>query len=130
MAASSVKAITVDAGDGVNTIDLSAVTAADFTSLVSGRIILSGGSGVDTITGSALGDVIGGLGGNDIIHGGDGDDVISGGDGDDTIEAYDSGDVVDGNIAASAVTSILIQGYGGDDTIDLSAVTGMYALAA
>ena len=58
--ASSVKSITVDAGDGVNTIDLSAVTAADFTSLVSGRIILSGGSGVDTITGSDFGDVIGG----------------------------------------------------------------------
>ena len=35
-----------------------------------------------------------------------------------------------GDIAASAVTSILIQGYAGDDTIDLSAVTGMYALAA
>jgi len=90
--AASVKAITVDAGDGVNTIDLSAVTAADFTSLVSGRIILSGGSGVDTITGSALGDVIHGLGGNDIIRGGDGDDLINGGDGVDTIFAYATDD--------------------------------------
>ena len=79
--ASSVKAITVDAGDGVNTIDLSAVTSTDFTSLVDRRIILSGGSGVDTITGSDFGDVIGGLGGNDTIHGGDGDDLINGGDG-------------------------------------------------
>ena len=70
VAASSVKSITVDAGDGVNTIDLSAVTAADFTSLVDGRIILSGGSGVDTITGSDFGDVIAGLGGNDTIRDG------------------------------------------------------------
>ncbi|MCH8047439.1 MAG: hypothetical protein IID44_27410 [Planctomycetes bacterium] len=102
--AASVRAITVDAGDGTNTIDLSAVDPDDFTGLVSGRIILSGGSGVDTITGSKLGDVIGGLGGNDIIKGGDGDDLINGGDGDDSIQGGDGDDIISGG--------------DGDDTIE------------
>ncbi len=138
--ASAVRAITVDAGDGVNTIDLSAVNPADFTSLVSGRIILSGGSGVDTITGSALGDVIGGLGGDDIIRGGDGDDLINGGDGVDTIFAYASDD--EPNAFTLFVENdspnnmkLLVNGVAqtlasGADVTDAGAVRSGYALAA
>ncbi|MEM7201301.1 MAG: LamG-like jellyroll fold domain-containing protein, partial [Planctomycetota bacterium] len=104
--------ITVDGGDGSDTIDLSsfassAVTATDSTVtvdlgggesftinytnvetiLTSDGALVVGTAGADTLTGGTSGEVLQGLGGDDALTGGAGDDTLDGGDGDDTIYA-------------------------------------------
>ena len=83
------------AGTEVNTVDLSAVTAAGFPQLASTLVRAEGGN--DEITGTQLTDRIEGGRGNDVMRGADGDDTLVwrngegtddmfGGDGVDTIE--------------------------------------------
>jgi len=93
----SVKTIEVledAAGTGANTVDLSAVTAADHPQLTSTLIKAAGGA--DALTGTQLSDRIEGGRQNDTMHGRDGNDtlvwnpgedsdVMNGGDGIDTV---------------------------------------------
>ena len=85
------------AGTEVNTIDLSAVSAADFP-LLTGTLVRAEG-GNDIITGTQLADSIEGGKGNDVMRGADGDDTLIwrngegtddmfGGDGIDLIENF------------------------------------------
>lgn len=129
VAASNVQSIVILGGDDANTIDLSGVTAAQFTSLTS--ISIDGANGDDLIIGSPdfadsiIGghghDTIQGNGGNDTLLGGDGDDSISGGTGDDSINGGDGDDSVsadDGNDSINAGNGQdTISGGNGNDTI-------------
>ena len=118
--------LTIIAGDSNNTIDVSGVTSAAFTSL-QGLTIVSGdgddvitgsddfadnidaGDGDDTVNGQG-GDSIAGAGGGDTIIAGDGNDSVTGGDGDDSIDAGDGNDVVTGDAGDDTIL--------GDDGLD------------
>ena len=78
--ADEVNTIFVDGLGGDDNIDLSAVVAANFTSIsaAAGAITIEGGAGNDTIFGSALNDTIKGEAGDDSIYGGPGDDHLLG----------------------------------------------------
>jgi Ca2+-binding RTX toxin-like protein len=88
-ACNTIISITVTGGPGDNTIDLSTVTAVDFSSLTS--ITLNGGNANDTITGSGLVDTLNGDGGDDTLVGAKGDDTMNGGAGNDTL-IWNNGD--------------------------------------
>ena len=75
---------------------------------------LKGGNGADALNGEAGDDLLRGQSGNDTLNGGIGDDELIGGGGDDTF-VFDLGDGQD-----------LVRGFGGGDTIDLTA-TGLSA---
>ncbi len=125
-----VKSIRIRGGGSANQIDLSAVQADTFTSLVSIRV--DGGDGNDTILGSAdLNDTIIGSDGDDSIVGGSGNNTIDAGDGNDTIEANAGVDTVDAGDGNDLVTAgdgsdnvragdgnDIVSGEDGDDTID------------
>ncbi len=130
VAVADITSISIRGGSGANTIDLSGVTAADFTGLTS--VSITGGDGDDTITGTVdLNDTIIGGDGNDTItvgiganfvDGGDGHDTITGGAGDDTVEGGDGHDLI---MAGAGNDSVLagdgndtVSGEDGDDTID------------
>ncbi len=130
--ASQLRGLTIRAGQGDNLIDLSAVTAANFTfqDPVTGdplQINVDAGNGRDTVIGSAsFEDTLDGGDGDDVINnatgtfnvgqvllGGDGNDTITGGIGDDTILSGDGNDVVDGQIGQDS-----IEGGDGADTLN------------
>ncbi len=135
---SSVTSIVIQGGNLENTIDLSAVSIANYPNLIG--INVDAGHGSDTILGSngiaetLLGnhgddlitalngassingndgnDTIMAGGGNDSINGEDGDDSIDGGDGNDTIIGHDGNDSIDSGAGNDNVT-----GGDGDDTL-------------
>ncbi|MBC7821639.1 MAG: hypothetical protein IAG10_32535, partial [Planctomycetaceae bacterium] len=145
---SSVTSFVIQGGNLSNTIDLSAVSIANYPNLTA--INVDGGHGSDTILGSngiaetLLGnhgndvitcldgdssingndgnDTITAGGGNDSINGEDGDDSIAGGDGDDTIIGHDGDDTVDAGAGNDDVTGgdgqDLIAGAAGNDTLN------------
>ncbi|MFM9964056.1 MAG: beta strand repeat-containing protein [Planctomycetaceae bacterium] len=136
--ASAVQSIVITGGDDANSIDLSGVTSAAFTSLTSinvdagngddtllgsndfadsllggdGNDQLVGQGGDDTLDGHDGADVINGGAGIDSLVGGDGADVINAGDGDDNVQAGSGSDLVDLGTGNDLVT-----GENGDDTI-------------
>ena len=110
--ASSLTVLNVFCGDADNTIDVSRVTASEFSALTS--IAIEAGDGNDTITGSdEFGELIDGNDGDDVINAGAGDDTIDGGDGDDTINAGAGADLIDGDDGQD-----VIDGGTENDTID------------
>ena len=121
---SSVTSFVIQGGNLANTIDLSAVSSANYPNLTG--INVDGGHGSDTILGSAgiaetlLGnhgdDVITCLDGNSSIDGGDGNDVITAGGGNDTINGGDGDDSIDGGDGNDVII-----GHDGNDTIDAGA---------
>ena len=145
---SSVTSFVIQGGNLENTIDLSAVSSANYPNLAA--INLDAGHGSDTILGSngiaetLLGnhgddvitcldgassingndgnDTIIGGGGNDSINGEDGDDSIDGGDGDDVIIGHDGNDTIDSGAGNDDVTGgdgdDLIAGGAGLDTLN------------
>ena len=144
--ASAVTSLVIVGSDTENTIDLSGVTAADFSfidvdtglglqisvdgddgnDVIIGSADLGGtllgGDGADTITGSTVGDVINAGDGADSVDAGDGNDTIFGGDGADIIDSgigddsIDAGDGNDSVIAGDGLDSI--NGGDGADTLD------------
>jgi hemolysin type calcium-binding protein len=96
LACSAVVKLVVNGGPGDNTIDLSGVTATDFTALTSSEAHGNGGN--DTITGTDRADTLTGDGGTDRLVGFRGGDQMIGGDGDDTMvwNNGDGSDVMDG----------------------------------
>jgi hypothetical protein len=78
--ATSFEAVSLQVGDGAQTIDGSAF---------SGTLRIESRAGDDTLIGGPGNDVLVGGGGNDTITGGGGSDVLDGGGGDDAIAARD-----------------------------------------
>jgi Ca2+-binding RTX toxin-like protein len=136
IAAASVRHITILGGDEANTIDLSGVLAANFTSLATivanglnghdtllGSIDLPnsliGGDGDDTIRGGSEIDTLMGNNGNDSIIAGAGDDLVSAGDGNDIVVEGDSITAGGGNdVISLGDGNDTADGADGNDTID------------
>jgi Ca2+-binding RTX toxin-like protein len=130
VAVADITSISIRGGSGANRIDLSGVTAADFTGLTS--VSVTGGDGDDTITGTVdLNDTIIAGDGNDtvtvgigasFVDGGDGHDTITAGAGDDTIEGGDGHDLIMAGAGNDSVQAgdgnDTVSGESGDDTID------------
>lgn len=131
--ASAVNSITVYGHDGDDHIDLSGVTSASFSSLLTvGSVSITGSNGDDHITGSEFGDDIQGDGGNDTIFGIAGDDTVNGGEGDDAIYGGQGSDdmfgmsgndryVFTSEDAQGATDEIFELSLQNDDVIDFSA---------
>ena len=148
VSASALTGLVVTGSDSNNVIDLSGVTAAQFTALASIKVSagdgndrvtgspdiassLNGGDGTDTLTGGSNNDTLnggngadsitGGLG-NDSLLGSDGADTITGDDGNDTIFAGNGNDSVDAGNGADSVEgnngADTLLGNTGDDTIN------------
>ena len=90
------------AGTEANTVDLSAVTAADFPQLASTLVRAEGGN--DEITGTQLTDRIEGGRGDDVMRGADGDDTLvwNNGEGTDDMFGGDGVDTIENNGADTA----------------------------
>jgi Ca2+-binding RTX toxin-like protein len=144
--ASTVTSLVIVGSDTENNIDISGVTAADFSfvdidtglglqisvdgddgnDVIIGSADLGGtllgGDGADTITGSTVGDVINAGDGADSVDAGDGNDTVFGGDGADIIDSGigdDSIDAGDGNDSVIAGDGLdTINGGDGADTVD------------
>jgi Ca2+-binding RTX toxin-like protein len=144
--ASTVTSLVIVGSDTDNIIDVSGVTAADFSFFDAGTGLglqisvdgddgndtiigsadlggtLLGGDGADTITGASGNDVINAGNGADSVISGDGNDTVLGGDGNDIIDAgtgddsIDAGDGNDSVVAGDGLDSVV--GGDGADTID------------
>lgn len=123
-----VQELFVRGNDGADTVDLTALTKADFPALT--RIEIDGGQGADTIGGSQLADTIeadgadnvAGNGGNDIIDGGS---QASGGEGDDTLTGVSG--AADGGVGDDRIVNPgngPIIGGVGFDTLELNGDIG------
>jgi|GEM_PF-130981 len=115
------------------------VVIADGDTATSGRDIIVGTPGIDTIKGFGGDDLICGLGGADVIDAGSGDDTVFGGGGHDTIEGGLGFDTLYGQPGADTIRggagndrvlggtgfdrlygdagNDFVQGSGGDDTL-------------
>ncbi len=121
---SSVTSFVIQGGNLANTIDLSAVSSANYPNLTA--INVDGGHGSDAILGSdgiaetLMGnhgdDVITCLDGASSINGNDGNDTITAGDGNDTINGEDGDDSIDGGDGDDSII-----GHDGNDTVDAGA---------
>ena len=144
--ANSVTSLVIVGSDTENTIDLSGMTAADYSFFDAGTGLgiqisvdgddgndtiigsldlgstLIGGDGSDTITGSAGNELINAGDGADSVIAGDGNDTVLGGDGNDIIDAGtgdDSIDAGDGNDSVTGSDGVdTLSGDDGADTID------------
>jgi Ca2+-binding RTX toxin-like protein len=92
--------IIVNAGDGADTVNASALAAADYSTLT-----LNGGDGDDLLTGGSGNDDLRGDGGNDRVIGFRGNDDHEGGAGNDVLvwNNGDGTDVMDGDAGADEV---------------------------
>ena len=100
LAANDDAKIVVNAGDGVDTVDASALATADYSALT-----VNGGNEDDLLTGGSDNDHLLGDGGNDRVIGFKGNDDLEGGDGNDVLvwNNGDNTDVVNGNAGADEV---------------------------
>jgi Ca2+-binding RTX toxin-like protein len=100
LAANDNAKIAVNAGDGADTVDASALAAANYLALT-----VNGGSGDDLLTGGSDNDHLLGDGGNDRVVGFKGNDDLEGGDGNDVLvwNNGDNTDVMDGDAGADEV---------------------------
>ncbi|MCX7421933.1 MAG: hypothetical protein NT013_20635, partial [Planctomycetia bacterium] len=110
--ASAIQKVVVNGSDSNNVINVSGVTAAQFTLLPS--IVVNAGDGNDTVTGSLDlpdslsggngADTLFGQGGNDTLSGGDGADSIVGGDGNDSLLGGDNSDTLSGDAGNDTIS--------------------------
>jgi Ca2+-binding RTX toxin-like protein len=100
LAANDNAKIVVNAGDGADTVDASALGTADYSALT-----VNGGNGDDLLTGGSDNDHLLGDGGNDRVVGFRGNDDLDGGDGNDVLvwNNGDNTDVMDGDAGADEV---------------------------
>lgn len=115
-------ALTVNAGNGNDTISLTdwSLTSTVFGELgndsITGGVgadVLDGGDGNDTITGGQGNDTVFGQAGLDNVSGGGGDDLVAGGDDADTVLGDAGNDILDGGSGADSV-----DGGADNDTVD------------
>ncbi len=148
-----VQANVLDGGDGFDTLDYSASSAAIVVNLVNNTVTsnlaagdtvfnfeaINGSAFADTMTGDATANFLYGLAGNDTLFGGLGNDTLSGGDGNDRIYGGEGSDIVDGGngtdtadyrYSAAAVTVSLVTNTGlggeaaGDQLISIENLSG------
>ena len=113
VAPSTVQSIVVNGiGPGAHLIDLSTVSARDFTNAGGVGVTVLGAAGNDTLYGSGFGDSIDGGSGDDLILGGSGSDSIIGGSGNDFITGNSGQDTLLGDDGADTIF-----GGGGRDSI-------------
>ncbi|MBM3970209.1 MAG: hypothetical protein FJ302_10140, partial [Planctomycetes bacterium] len=108
-------ALTVNGGDGNDTIDFGNWTLTSSIVGGDGQDTITGGSNADTIDGGNGDDVIAGGAGNDLILGGLGNDNLTGNDGDDVIHGDDIDDLVDTGVPLTQNDTI--QGNDGVDAL-------------
>jgi Ca2+-binding RTX toxin-like protein len=110
-------AVTIDAGDGNDTITTFAL--ADMIQAGDGNDTVNAGMGNDIIDAGDGDDIVNGEDGDDIIFGDDGDDLVNGGAGLDTITGGDGADVLNGDGDVDSLIGDLgndiINGGAGDD---------------
>ncbi|MBB3938329.1 beta strand repeat-containing protein [Aureimonas phyllosphaerae] len=125
--AGQIRGVTVDAGDGADSV--TGTAARDILNGGAGHDTLLGGMGDDALTGGAGNDRLDGGAGNDTLYdaGGDGVNSAYGGQGNDRIELVNAtaGGVVDGGddndtIIVNGGAAMSIAGGSGNDTISLS----------
>lgn len=110
--ANAVTVLNIFAGDADNSINVSALTSAEFSALTS--VVIEAGDGDDVITGSDdFGEMIDGNDGNDTINAGGGNDTIDAGDGNDSVIGGAGTDLIDGDDGQDT-----IEGSADNDTID------------
>jgi Ca2+-binding RTX toxin-like protein len=127
-----------DGGEGIDTLDMSAMTAS-VTIKLNGSVSVSsqtgvdhlnsienatGGSGDDRITGDGADNVLDGRAGNDQINAGAGNDIVIGGEGDDQLNGGTDNDTF---VFASGFGNDSIQHFdanpaGGQDLLDISRI--------
>lgn len=115
--ASALTSINIQGSDSANSIDLSAITSAEFSASLG--ITVHGGDAADTIIGSALADNLFGDNGADSISDSAGANTLSGGDGNDTITGGTDNDSILGgdgldNIVGNDGADTLNGGNGAD----------------
>ncbi len=91
------------------------------------RITVDGGAGNDTLTGSNGADILLGGDGNDVVDGNQGDDVAFLGAGDDSFQ-WDPGDANDVVEGQDGVDTLLFNGSGASENMDISANGGRVRL--
>ena len=148
-----VQANILDGGDGFDTLDYSASSAAIIVNLANNTVTsnlaagdtvfnfeaINGSGFADTMTGDATANFLYGLAGNDTLYGGLGNDTLGGGDGNDRIYGGDGSDIVDGGLgtdtadyrySAAAITVSLLTNTGlggeaaGDQLISIENLSG------
>lgn len=109
----SFEEVFLSGGPSANTLDASAY---------SGRAILEGEGGDDTLTGGSGNDTLDGGAGDDVLDGGAGNDALIGGDGSDTLNGGDEADTLDGgagdDILNGDAGNDTLNGGAGDDILD------------
>jgi Ca2+-binding RTX toxin-like protein len=117
--ANAITALVVNDTTGNNQIDLSGLTAADFTVLTSVRVEC--GAGNDTLLGSEFADTLLGGDGHDSLQGAAGDDILNGNDGDDSLDGGDGNDKLLGGAGDDSLGGGLgddtLRGQAGNDTL-------------
>ncbi|HEX8324262.1 MAG TPA: calcium-binding protein [Tepidisphaeraceae bacterium] len=93
---SSFSGIEVQAGDGKDAVDFSAMSVPCYVNLGTGNDVAYGGTGNDSLTGAAGKDTLYGNAGNDRLNGGNTGDVLFGGEGNDVVYAGFGDDVAEG----------------------------------
>lgn len=106
-------ALTVNAGDGNDNLNLSGWALASTVNGGIGNDTITGGSNADVIDGGDGNDTITGGLGNDTLFGGIGNDSIAAGGGDDFVDGGDDNDTIQGNDGIDTIT-----GGAGNDSID------------
>jgi predicted extracellular nuclease/Ca2+-binding RTX toxin-like protein len=122
-----------DGGDGIDTLDYSALNTAVNLTLKDGVTTYQtdtienfenvvGGSAADKLTGNSLDNVLTGNTGNDTLKGMAGHDVLDGGEGDDTLDGGVGNDQLSGGIGddvlKGAAGNDMLDGGEGDDDLD------------
>ena len=96
--------IIVNAGEGVDTVNASALATADYSALT-----ISGGDGDDTAIAGANNDIIDGGAGDDTLTGGKGNDSVLGGSENDTM-IWNNGDGTDLNTGGAGNDTVVSNG--------------------
>jgi Ca2+-binding RTX toxin-like protein len=107
----SVQSIVINGSSAADTIDVSAVSASDFTNASGVAVTVNADAGNDIVTGSAFANLINGGDGDDQLTGGSANDTIDGDDGNDAIDGLAGDDVLTGDLGDDALT-------GGAGTLD------------
>ncbi|ARQ01301.1 5'-nucleotidase C-terminal domain-containing protein [Pseudorhodoplanes sinuspersici] len=121
-----------DGGDGIDTLDLSALSQSITLTLKDGVTTFAtdtienienviGGSADDKLTGNSFDNVLSGNAGDDTLKGGAGNDTLDGGDGNDTLDGGTGNDTLLGgagdDILKGGAGDDVIKGGAGNDTL-------------
>lgn len=113
--------LTVKTEGSEDAADLPGSVQVDGSAVTVGKLVLSGGDGVDRLIGGAKADIITGFDGNDTLAGNDGADRLDGGDGTDTLTGGAGNDLLDGG---AGIDTAVFSGNYADYTVTEDDVNG------